>query len=180
MKRLNRNMHGDDPTFHRLPDDAALAAQYLLLYELSVPFGADLNDRIDVAKSATRLTATMRGLTARGMLELDARAQGWLDANVPEFADKATGMAVIFANRAQRNVQSMLLGTTVGMALLSFILIPGVQECAPGPCEPRAQLPARGHVLRPVGLRSRPRGAVRRRGHRPLPSESSSTTQFTS
>ena len=34
MKRLNRNMHGDDP---------ALAAQYLLLYELSLPFGNDLN-----------------------------------------------------------------------------------------------------------------------------------------
>ena len=28
MKRLNRNMHGDDPAFHRLPDDPELAAQY--------------------------------------------------------------------------------------------------------------------------------------------------------
>ena len=33
-----------------------LAAQYLLLYELSLPFGSDLNDRIDVAKSASRMT----------------------------------------------------------------------------------------------------------------------------
>ena len=59
MKRLNRNMHGDDPAFYRLPDNAELAAQYLLLYEFSLPFGSDLNNRIDVAKSATRLTVTV-------------------------------------------------------------------------------------------------------------------------
>ncbi len=28
MKRLNRNMHGDDPAFHRLPEDPDLAARY--------------------------------------------------------------------------------------------------------------------------------------------------------
>ena len=33
MKRLNKNLHGDDLTYHRLPDSAELAAQYLLLYE---------------------------------------------------------------------------------------------------------------------------------------------------
>ena len=31
MKRLNKNLHGDDPDFHVLPDDSDLAAQYLLL-----------------------------------------------------------------------------------------------------------------------------------------------------
>ena len=76
MKRLNRNMHGDDPAFHRLPDDPALAAQYLLLYELSLPFGGDLNDRIDVAKSATRMTVIVRSLTSQAQRDLDTRAQG--------------------------------------------------------------------------------------------------------
>ena len=65
MKRLNRNMHGDDPTAYRLPDDRELAAQYLLLYELSIPFGGDLNDRIDIAKSATRMTVTLADLPVR-------------------------------------------------------------------------------------------------------------------
>ena len=46
MKRVNENMHGDDPTFYRIPDDPELAAQFLLLYEFSLPFGTDLNDRI--------------------------------------------------------------------------------------------------------------------------------------
>ena len=59
MKRLNRNLHGDDPGFYRIPDDRSLSAQYLLLYELSLPYGLDLNDRINIDKSATRVTATL-------------------------------------------------------------------------------------------------------------------------
>ena len=123
MKRLNRNMHGDDPAFHRLPDDPELAAQYLLLYELSLPFGADLNDRIDIAKSATRMTVTVLGVSARGLRELDARAQAWLRANAPDLVTEASGMSMIFAYLTQRNIESMLRGTIIGMALISLILI---------------------------------------------------------
>ena len=62
--------------YYRLPEDASLAAQYLLLYELSLPFGRDLNDRIDIAKSATHMTVATRGsLTAEDQRQLDARAQ---------------------------------------------------------------------------------------------------------
>ena len=34
MKRLNKNMHGDDEAYYRLPEKRDLSAQYLLLYEL--------------------------------------------------------------------------------------------------------------------------------------------------
>ena len=66
MKRLNKNMHGDDPAFYEIPEDPKLAAQYLLLYEFSLPFGMDLNNRIDVAKSATRMTVVLRSLSSPG------------------------------------------------------------------------------------------------------------------
>ena len=59
MKRLNKNLHADDPGFYRIPDDRSLSAQYLLLYELSLPYGLDLNDRISVDRSATRVTASV-------------------------------------------------------------------------------------------------------------------------
>ena len=123
MKRLNKNMHGDDPTFHRLPDDPALAAQYLLLYELSLPFGNDLNNRIDVAKSATRMTVVVRSLSSQAQRELDARAQAWLRANAPDLATEASGVSIVFAHLSQRNIESMLRGTIIAMALISFILI---------------------------------------------------------
>ncbi len=123
MKRLNRNMHGDDPAWHRLPGDSELAAQYLLLYELSIPFGADLNDRIDIAKSATRMTVTVSDISAREMRALDARAQAWIEANTPGLAGEASGITMVFAHLAQRNLESILRGTIIGMALISLILI---------------------------------------------------------
>ena len=123
MKRLNKNMHGDDPAFYRLPEDPNLAAQYLLLYELSLPFGSDLNDRIDVAKSATRLVVVTKNAWSRDIRELDKRAQVWLHANAPAFAHEASGLSVVFAHLSLRNINSMLRGTILAMALISFILI---------------------------------------------------------
>ena len=123
MKRLNKNMHGDDDAFYRLPDDPELAAQYLLLYELSLPFGSDLNNRIDVAKSATRMTVVVGNSSAREQRELDARAQAWLSSNTPQLAGPASGISMIFAHLSQRNINSMLRGTIIAMALISFILI---------------------------------------------------------
>ena len=123
MKRLNKNMHGDDPAFYRLPDDPELAAQYLLLYELSVPFGMDLNNRINVAKSATRMTVTVGRLKSEELRALEARGQEWLGANAPDLASGASGYSLIFAHLAIRNTLSMLWGTVTGMILISLILI---------------------------------------------------------
>ena len=123
MKRLNKNMHDDDPAFNQLPEDPELSAQYLLLYELSLPFGSDLNNRMDVAKSATRMTVVLRSLTSRQQRELDVRAQAWLRAEAPGLATEATGVSIVFAHLSQRNIESMLTGTIIAMALISLILI---------------------------------------------------------
>ncbi len=124
MKRLNKNMHGDATAFYRVPDDPDLAAQYLLLYELSLPFGSDLNDRIDVAKSATRMTVLARGsLSAAHQRALDVRAQAWLGANAPQLTTEATGLSMVTAYLSQRNINSMLRGMIVAMGLISLILL---------------------------------------------------------
>ena len=44
VKRLNMNLHGGDPTMYRLPETRELTAQFLLLYEMSLPYGLDLNN----------------------------------------------------------------------------------------------------------------------------------------
>ncbi len=123
MKRLNKNMHSDDPAFYRVPEDAELAAQYLLLYELSVPFGSDLNNRIDVGRSATRMTVTMGRLSAEQQRELDVRGQEWLRANGPELATEGSGYSLAFAHLTITNNKNMLRGTVIAMALISLILI---------------------------------------------------------
>ena len=123
MKRLNKNLHGDDPAFYRLPEARDLAAQYLLLYELSLPFGSDLNNLIDIAKSATRMSVVVGNLSAQQQRELDARAQVWLHAHAPDLANPATGVTIVFAHLSQRNMASMLRSTMLAMGLISLILI---------------------------------------------------------
>ena len=123
MKRLNKNMHGDDPAFYKVPDEPELAAQYLLLYEFSLPFGMDLNNRIDVAKSATRMSVVIHNRSSLHQRELDERAQAWLRANIPEFAAQASGITMIFAHLSLRNIHGMLRGTITAMLLISLILL---------------------------------------------------------
>ena len=123
MKRLNRNLHGDDPDFHVLPDDSDLAAQYLLLYEFSLPVGRDLNNLIDVDRAATRVTVVLKSLSTREKIELDERAQAWFRENAPDLETGATGVAVVGARSIQRNIEGMLLGTIVAMAIVSLLLL---------------------------------------------------------
>jgi hypothetical protein len=124
MKRLNKNMHGDDPDWHRIPDDPELAAQYLLLYELSLPFGRDLNDQINVAKSSTRMTVVARDLSAKEQRAMDERAVAWQQANIPaHMVTEGSGLSIMFAHISQRNIDGMLRGTIGAMALISLILI---------------------------------------------------------
>lgn len=123
IKRLNKNMNGDDTDFYQVPNDPELAAQYLLLYELSLPFGRDLNDRLDIAKSSTRMTVVLKNLTSRELLELDNRAQAWLRENAPNLATPASGISIIFAHLSNKNIHGMLRGTITAMLLISLSLI---------------------------------------------------------
>jgi predicted RND superfamily exporter protein len=123
MKRLNRNMHGDDDSWYRLPDQRDLSAQYLLLYEFSLPFGLDLNNQINVKKSATRFIVTLENLSTKQLLAIENDAQAWLTEHAPEMRIEGASPSIMFANIGERNIKSMLKGTTVALILISFILI---------------------------------------------------------
>jgi predicted RND superfamily exporter protein len=124
MKRLNRNMHGDDPAYYRTPDDRELSAQYLLLYELSLPYGLDLNDRINVDKSATRVTATVSRTTTTETKQFFADVEQWMEANWPEYMHTSpTSAAVMFTYISERNMQNMITGTILAIAAIALIMM---------------------------------------------------------
>ncbi|WP_420405922.1 efflux RND transporter permease subunit [Nisaea sp.] len=123
FKRLNRNMHGDDPAMYRLPDERDLAAQYLLLFEMSLPFGLDLNNQVNVDKSAVRVIATLENITTNELRALDEEAAEWLSENFPSAAEtRASGPFVMFAYIAKRNIEGMLTGTFLAFVLISLTL----------------------------------------------------------
>ncbi len=123
IKRLNKNMHSDDEAFYHIPEERELAAQYLFLYEISLPFGLDLNDRINVDKSATRVTATMRNVTTAETRAFLTDAQNWLEANMPAYMwAKPTSANVMFSFISQRNIESMLAGNVMAVVLIALVL----------------------------------------------------------
>lgn len=125
FKRLHKNLHNDDPAYYHLPKQRDLAAQYLLLYEMSLPYGLDLNNQINVDKSATRVTVTLKTLSSNEILALDKRAQQWLKENsLPSMQNvRGESISIMFAHIGARNIHSMLLGATVALVLISIILI---------------------------------------------------------
>ncbi|MCG8608444.1 MMPL family transporter, partial [bacterium] len=124
MKRINKSMHGDDTAYYRIPESRELAAQYLLLYELSLPYGLDLNNQINVDKSATRFSVTLSDLSSVQLREFAARSEQWLKDNAPEkMFSYGVGPAVMFAHISGRNILGMLKSTTAALILISFSLI---------------------------------------------------------
>lgn len=124
MKRVNRNMHGDEQAMYRIPDERDLAAQYLLLYEMSLPYGLDLNNQINIDKSATRLDVSLTTLSTNQILDLETRAKDWLERNAPSsMVTDGASPAIMFAHIGYRNVRSMLTGTVVALVLISMVLI---------------------------------------------------------
>lgn len=122
MKRLNKNLHGDNPEYYALPDDPELAAQYLLLYEFSLPVGRDLNNLIDHDRRATRVTVSVKSMSSKEKIDLDDRARAWLRQNVPSMETGATGISIVGSHSIQRNIENMLQGTFVAMAIVSLLL----------------------------------------------------------
>ena len=123
-RRLNMSMHGDDPAEYRLPASRELAAQYLLVYEMSLPYGLDLNNQIDVDKSATRMTVATQTLSSNDVLALDRRASQWLADHAPNIVlPESSGTTLMFAYLGRRNIISMLVGTTIALVGISFVLI---------------------------------------------------------
>jgi predicted RND superfamily exporter protein len=124
FKRLNRSLHGDDQSWYKLPEQRDLAAQYLLLYEMSLPYGLDLNNQINIDKSATRMTVMLYNMTTKSVLALEQRAQQWLRDNVQiSMQNDGASPTIMFSNIGERNIKSMLFGTTIALILISLILI---------------------------------------------------------
>ncbi len=123
FKRLNKNMHADDPAWYRLPEKRNLAAQYLLLYEMSLPYGLDLNNQIDVDKTATKIAVTLKTLSSKQVIALEQQTTAWLHQHMPELSVYSSSPTVMFAHLGQRNIKSMLTGTVVAMIFISAVLI---------------------------------------------------------
>lgn len=122
-KRLNKNMHGDDESYYALPQNRELAAQYLLLYEMSLPYGLDLNNQINVDKSSIKMVLTVDNLGSVELVDLENRIYAWFAVNAPQYEVVASSPSLMFAHIGETNMASMLSTLPITLVLISALLI---------------------------------------------------------
>ena len=124
MKTLNKNLHEDNADWYRVPDSRELASQYLLMYEMSLPFGQDLNNLINFDRSESRVIAVYDQLSDKELINLEHRIQQWLDQHQFDTKQATIGSAnLAFAHMQYTNVNNLSKGFVLALILISFLLI---------------------------------------------------------
>jgi predicted RND superfamily exporter protein len=122
QKRLNRTLVGGGEQAYELPTDAGTAAQYALLFELSLPLGLDLTNMLAPDYGSVRQLVTLRDVDSRAVLAFEARAMAWLAANAPHVLERHGGINLMFAHISERNVEAMFEGNVLAVVLIALML----------------------------------------------------------
>ena len=123
LKRLNQVLHDDDPDWHRLPDSRAMASQYLLLYEISVPYGLDVTHQVNSNKSALKVSVVLKNQKSLGLIAFEERVRQWMETNTPQIVTRGAGQSISFAHIGLRNIDSMLSGSLFAIVVISLCMI---------------------------------------------------------
>ena len=122
FKRLNMNMHNNDRDWYRLPENRELASQYLLLYEMILPFGLDTNDRLNQDKTSTLVTIALKNVPSYKLLELKGEIDTWLAENTSGISFYGASPSLMFSHIGKKNIESMVVGTLVAILLISTVI----------------------------------------------------------
>jgi predicted RND superfamily exporter protein len=123
LKRLNKNMNFDNEAFAKIPQDGDLASQYVLLYEMSLPFGLDLGNQMDIDKSALRIIALIENLGSNDITALEREAKAYFEGRDTGYRIEAASPPLMFAHIGERNMKSMVWGSIVALVLISFLIL---------------------------------------------------------
>jgi len=123
FKRLNKNMHADDNDYYKLPESKELAAQYLLLYEMSLPYGLDLNNQLNIDKSSVKLTIVLENISSKETIELEQKLANWLKNNTSIKTFYAASPNIMFSHIGKRNVNSMVSGVSYALIIICIIMM---------------------------------------------------------
>ena len=119
IKTLNKNMNGGSDEFYTIPDDKALNAQYLLLYELSVPYGMDLKNQITSDKSESRMLIRINMATSKESIAFNERTDKYISDNLQGLSsDGVVGIPIMMPYVYEDNTNGLARGL-----IFSFIFI---------------------------------------------------------
>jgi len=89
---------------------------------MSLPYGLDLNNQLDVDKSSSRIVATFKNMTSNELINVEQDMVAWFAKHAPQYEVDFASPSLMFAHIGQRNITSMLIGTTLALILISILL----------------------------------------------------------
>lgn len=122
LKDLNFKLHESDPEFLQLPRTRSAAAEYLLLYELSVPSWRGLQGLLSIDKREARIVVNLSNLNNREYLEFEQRASNWLSDNALDPKNVGASVPLMFAHISQENLFGMIVGSSAALVLITLTI----------------------------------------------------------
>ena len=123
IKTIHRQMHDDDPEYYAIPENNQLNSQYFLLYEISLPYGADPVERINADRTATRISVILHSASSSELLAFRDSANQWIEQHWPEHLQThAVSLETTFSELNKDNSISLLQGTLLGFVLIGLVL----------------------------------------------------------
>jgi predicted RND superfamily exporter protein len=90
---------------------------------MSLPFGLDLNNQVNVDKSETRVIVTTKNVSTKKTLALEESARQWLETHgTADMKTEGVSTVMMFSHLTQRQISSMINGTFLALILISLVL----------------------------------------------------------
>lgn len=121
LKMTNRSLHGDDPSKYILPSQRDAVGQELFLYQMSLPQGMNINDRITIKNDAMRMTVLWTLATSSEVVEQIREIE--LKGKEMGLSVSATGKNRIWQSMNGYVVQAFITSLSLALFLISGILI---------------------------------------------------------
>lgn len=121
VKRVNQVMHDNDPAYYRIPDSREEIAQYLLQYEMSLPYGMDLNYLQRFDRSESRVRVAVGTSSGQKIIAVDKAASEWLRENAPAQQAQGASLSLMFAHIGERSITGMI-GSLIAESLFVMLV----------------------------------------------------------
>ena len=132
VKQLNQRLHGDDEANYRIPESRELSAQYLLLYELSLPLGLDLTNMLSFDKAASRFVVSVPSLKTPQFVALQNKGKAWLEEHAPGMVQEGSSVSLMFTHIGVRSMLGGIKGAFIALVLIALVLMFSFQSIRMG------------------------------------------------
>lgn len=121
LKSMNQNINKDDSSFYKIPDSREKIAQTMLIYELGLPAGQNIEHWLSLNKDAIRVSVFWNVHSSKEALSIIERVNNYGKEN--DLKLSATGKTPLFHNLTPYVVITFFVSFLTALALVTLIMV---------------------------------------------------------